>query len=287
MKRIVLVVALLLFTLPLFAQDESMPAYLLIRLVDRGDPADLMSYLPGYMIDSFATNQYGGKQILPKFGQIVVSDATVGDNKIYNAEWKREIEFDILSQDLPNDIFSLKAYVKPEFVSQSGLNSLTQEQVETYLQNWNATVRDIAQNSVTFQAGIFNAIQSNGFWGMDVSGGAFTELSYTQATAIHSVRINYSGIPGANQNNVASAIVNRGCTVTGSIPAQSRMTFTCTRQNVYSQFKADVQQKVNGIYARRKWRVTQAAIDAIVANGGTLVLTRDQLLDLWHSRLND
>lgn len=286
MKKLLALVFMLL-TLPAFAQEDSMPAYLLIRLVQRGDTTDPLNNIPGYPTTAEAFNQYGGKQVLPKYGQIVITDATVAEVRNYCVPWNREIDFDILSQDLASDTFTLKAFVKPEFVSQSGVNSLTREQVENYLTKWNATVQSIAANSVTFTAVIAEVIGSNGFWDMDVSGGIFNELAYLPATGLHTIRLTYSGIPGANQNNVAARIVERGCTVTANNPAQSRMTFTCNRQTVYNQFKADVKAKTDGMFTRRKWRVTQSAIDAIIAAGGSLELTRDQVLDFWRSMLSD
>lgn len=265
-----------------------MPAYVTIRAVERGGSADPMSYLPGYAVQVDDHSVLGGKVVPPKYCELIVTDATPEELRaVYTVEWARIVDWEVVGSNLSIDGHRLRAFILPEYVSQSGLNSLTREQVESYLNNWGAKVFSVAPNSVTFDATIANAIKSNGFWGMDVSGGVFTELSYDQASGLHTTRVTYSGIPGANATNVSEKIVEQGRAVTAIQPSQSRVTFTCTRTNAFQLFKADVKSKLDGVYARRKWRVTQAAVDAALAGGGSLTVTRDQMLDLWYSRLND
>jgi len=265
-----------------------MPAYILIRLTERGDPAEPMNYLPGYPVAAFDRDQYGGKQVLPKFGQIIVTDATVGEiNTTYCSEWERVVDWEFVGHNYVIDGHRLNVFTQRDLVSASGLNGLTRDKVETFLNNWGASVFSIAQNSVVFDALISDAISSDGFWGINLSGGLFSEVAYDQSTGIHTTRITYSSIPGATAEIVAARIVERGCVITANQPAQSRITFTCGRDLVFQAFKLDVKSRVDRTYARRKWRVTQAAIDAIIAAGGTITVTRDQMLDLWHSRLTD
>lgn len=261
-----------------------MPAYVLVKAEDGWTQDDPMVYQTGYPVQVMPTNQYGGKQILPKFVQFVITDGTVSQIRAYCDEWRREIDWEFVSHDYAVDGHRLSVFTKPTLVSASGMNGLTRDKVEAFLNNWNAAVVSISANSVVFDAAVSDAIASNGFWSRDVSPFIFIEKSYVQVTGIHETEINYSG-SGLTAEQVASAIVQRGCTVTANKP--SRMTFACGRDTVFNVFKLDVLQKTQGSFARRKWAFTQEAIDAAALAGGSLALTRQQALAFLHNRLLD
>jgi hypothetical protein len=283
MKRLIAICVLLL-AIPLFAGDESMPAYILVKAVGGFDTGDPMVYQSGDPVDVMAIPRLGGKQVPPTFIEVVVTDATVGDVLAsYCSEWRREIEWDVLASNLDTDTHTLKAYVKAEHISASGLNRLTRKQVESYLNNWGAEVLSIAPGEVTFSANIYGAIKSNGFWGRDVQMLSWSEIGYDKLTGIHRVKVDYTGyaIPLAKY---AGRIVERGCKIVQNRPAQHYVTFDCSRENVRSQFKADVKSRVDGIYSRKRWRFMPAAIDAAMANGGSISVTRQELQDLGYIR---
>jgi hypothetical protein len=286
MKRLLLAICTALFALPLMGQD-SMPAYVLFRLVDRGPVEDPMSYLPGYPVTAMAIDQYTGKQILPKFGQIIITDMTVDEARAYCSEWNRAIDWEFVSHDWTTDTHVLNVFTKAEHVSASGLNGLTRDIVESYLNNWGGVVQAINPNSVQFRANVTDVILSDGFWGRSVPDGVLTETSYSSSTGIHSFSLNYGLIPSIPLADLAAIVTGNGCVITGNKPAQKKATFDCGRDTVFSQFKQDVKVRTDTYFARRKWRITQSAIDAIIAAGGSIELTRDQMLDFWHSRLTD
>lgn len=263
-----------------------MPAYVLVRAVDGWDPTDPMVYMTGYPVWVYDVNQIGGKQVPPKFIQFVITDATVGQILTYCQEWKREIDWEFVGHDYTIDGHRLNVFTKAELVSASGLNGLTRDKVETFLNNWGASVVGIAANSVVFDVTVANSIASQGFWGgLDISMAVFTEKSYEQATGIHNTEIDYTNVIGATPERVASEIVNRGCTVTQN--ATNKMRFDCGRDTAFSNFKLDVVQRAEGSFSRRKWAFTQEAIDLALANGGSYSLTRQQALAYLHNRLLD
>lgn len=289
LKSLIIFVTLLitLVSTLVTAQDNSMPAYILVK-AQGFDSTDPMTYQAGYPVDVMSIPRLVGKQVPPKYVQVVVTDRNVNDmQSAYCDVWKKEIDWEFVGHDLSIDGHRLRVFMKAEHVSASGLNSITRNQVENFLNRWNASVFSIAQNEVVFDAVIADAIASEGFWGMNVDQAVFTELLYNQQTGIHTTRINYGAIPGAKQNNVAAKIVNNGCTVTVNQPAQNRMTFTCSRDNVFNQFKLDVKSRVDGVFSRKRWYITQEGIDAALQNNGTLQGTQQDLLPYWHNRLLD
>lgn len=286
MKRLLAVVLFVLFAFPVFAQDDTMPAYVLVKAVDGWTQDDPMVYQTGYIVQVMPTNQYGGKQILPKFCQFVITDGTVEQIRSYAEEWRREIDWEVVSSTLATDTHTLRVFTKAELVSASGLNGLTRDKVEEFLNKWKGTVNGISANSVNFTVKVSDAIASEGFWNMDVINIGFAEKAYVSSTGLHTTEVDYS-VVGATQEQIAAIIVNNGCEVISTKPAQRKLSFTCSRANVFSQFKQDVLGKVDSSFARRKWYINQSAIDAAIAAGGSLELTRQQALNALHNRLLD
>jgi hypothetical protein len=287
MKRIALMLLIALFALPLWGQN-SMTVYLLVKATPAWNPDDPMVYGRGFPVYADITNQYIGSQVLPDFVQFIITDADSLQfiRDAYVIPWRKALEWDVADSDMATDTHTLKAYVKPEYVSASGLNRLTREGVEEFLNNWGATVDSIALGEVTFTANVYEAIKSDGFWERNVQMFAWTEVGYDAPTGIHRVRVNYTGYT-INLAEYAAQIINRGCEIVSNQPAQKRVTFDCSRQNVFNEFKQSVKERFDGNYAIRKWNFLEAAVDAAIAAGGSLEVTKAQVLNYIHNRLDD
>ena len=264
-----------------------MPAFVLFKLVDSPDPSDPMTYGKGCPIQVSDRDIYVGAQTLPIFGQVEISDANVGTIRdAYHVPWNKALEWDILDSDQATDTHQLKAYVKPEYVSASGMGRLTLDKVESFLSRWNATIDNAELGEVTFTANVFNAIKSEGFWERDVSMFAWSEVAYDAPTGIHRVRVNYTGYT-ILLAEYAGQIVNRGCEVVSNQPAQKRVTFDCSRANVFAEFKQSVKQNFDGQFAINKWRLDDAGIEMLINAGGKLQVTKAQAIQYLRNRLVD
>jgi len=266
-----------------------MASYILVKAQDGWNLDDPMVYMTGYMVDVRNHSRIGGKQVPPKFIQIEITDDddAQGIQNIYCREWRKEIDWEFVGHDYSIDGHRLRVFVKPEFVSVSGLNSLTRDQVETFLNRWNATVVSIGQNEVVFDATVFNAIKSDGFWNRDVSLVGFTEIDYNSSTGVHRVEANYSAsdLNQLSPDQIESYIVWRGGVINKH--PTSKVTFDINRIDVFAVFKQDVRTKTSGDYNRRSFKLLQQHIDIALANNGTLSVTRQQFAQYIYNRLND
>lgn len=287
MKNLLALLLFAAFALPLMGQDE-MPAYVLFRMISANtDPDSQTQFQAGWPIAVRKQNQYGGKQVLPMFGQLVITDATVQQiEDAYMIPWNKQIDWEFNSHDYPTDTHSLKIYIKPEFVSASGLNRLTRAQVEQWLNRWGATVDSVSQGEVNFTANVRNAIWSEGFWGHSTALVNFDEQAYDPVTGIHSMWADLSLIESMTEADLAAIIVNHGC-VNVKKPKHKTFTFDCSRQTVFGEFKDSVKEALNGQFSVRRWRLNQTALDAIVAAGGSLEVTKGQLAPYLINRIDD
>lgn len=263
-----------------------MPAYVLFKLTPGIDPASEQQFQAGWPIAVRAQSQYGGKQVLPNFGQLVITDATVKQvEDAYMIPWNRVIDWEFVSHDWSADAHSLRVFAK-EGVSASMKGALTRDEVESFLSQWGAEVLEIAPNSVTFAVTVTDAIKSEGFWGRVVPEGILTETAYDQVTGVHTIRLDYSTLP-IGINELAAIITENGCEITTHKPAQKWGLFTCGRNTVFAQFKQSVKQALDGQFSLRRWRLPAAAIQAIVDAGGSLTVTKAQVMNAIKNRLDD
>lgn len=262
-----------------------MPAYILVKAQDGFTNTDPMTYQAGYPVDVLGIPRLVGLQVPPKFIQIVITDAAVGQVMAYCEVWMRAIDWEFVGHDYVQDGHRIRAFTRPELVSASGLNALTREQVESFLNLWNASVYSIARNEVVFDALVAQAMSSQGFWNRDVSLVQFTEKSYNSTSGVHEIEANYSGMAGVNPDNLRELIAMRACTVTKDVP--NKITYSCQRDTVFEAFKQDVKNRIDRPFARKKWYFTRDAIDLALANGGSLELTQQQALAYLHNRLLD
>ena len=266
---------------------DEMPAYVLFKLTpSEGDPNSEQQFQAGWPIAVRAQSQYGGKQILPKFGQLVITDATVKQvETAYLSPWQRFIDWEFIGHDWAADAHSLRVFVA-DGIAASMKGAITREEVETFLNRWNAEVIDIATNEVRFSATVTDAIKSEGFWGRTVPAGILTETAYDQVTGVHTTRLDYGTLP-IGINELAAIITENGCEITTHKPAQKWGLFTCGRDTVFAQFKQSVKMALDGQFSLRRWRLPAAALQAIINAGGSLEVTKAQVLDVIKNRLDE
>lgn len=263
-----------------------MPAYVLFKLTPGVDPASEQQFRAGWPIAVRAQSQYGGKQVLPNFGQLVITDATVKQvEAAYMSPWRRFIDWEFVSHDWAADAHALRVFTA-DGVSASMKGALTREEVETFLNKWGAEVIDISSNEVRFSATVTDAIKSEGFWGRTVPEGILTETAYDQVTGVHTTRLDYGTLP-IGINELAAIITENGCEITTHKPAQKWGLFTCGRDTVFAQFKQSVKHALDGQFSLRRWRLPAAAIQMIIDAGGSLTVTKSQVMDAIKNRLDD
>jgi hypothetical protein len=219
-------------------------------------------------------HSWGVREGLPKFVLLKVPGVTVAQAQQYIAPWTRAFTFTVVSSNLATDTHAMTIAVSAG-VASGGAGGITREQVEAFLNNWNATVNSAAANSVNFTCVILNAIRSAGFWNRDVSALSFTEVSYTQATGNHRVRADYPAAMTAAQ--VEDAVRVRGGVITSHNTGARRITFDITRATVRSHFEATVIARLGSAWNRRRFRLTDAEVSAIESAGGVVTRTPAQV----------
>lgn len=270
-----------------------MPAYILVKAEGGWNPEDPMVYQAGYPVDVKDHSRIGGMQVPPAFVQVYIPDADVAEVQVYCEEWWRYVDYELVAHDYDIDGHRIRVFAKPECVSVSGLGGLTREMVEAYLNTWNATVFSVAANEVVFDALVYDAVCSEGFWERDISSISFKEKAYTQATGIHRIEADYTDDPelcARPKAEIEDYIEQRGGTI--EVHAASKVTFEIQRTAVLDWFEQNVKANVDDLYSRRKFYFPQDVIDEAPTDPqdpayGTAEMTRQQAASRVHYRLDD
>ena len=240
-----------------------------------------------------------GLKEVPSFGQFVyarVTDADEADvqNMIQThfgeqgieQPWIRKLLFEKQGENLSIDGYRYKASAaNPGLSNQAGI---TKDMIETYLNKWNGFVDSFAINEVIFDFAVYEddrdsqniipgVLQSNGFWGYNVSFVSFHEVLYTQATGVHRIQADYSGsIPMSDRpDKVASVVYKRKGTIHSN--ADGVIEFSIQRNDVFRYFKQDVDLILESKIYDRQFRFLESTVDLISGNGGFMDVTLNQL----------
>ena len=263
-----------------------MSAYILIKV--RGyNQDDPLIYDTGFPIHVSDKPQLKGKQVPPYFVQAEITDAVKDDLIPYLRSWKREIDWEFVGHDYAIDGHRLRVFVKPELVSISGVNGLTRTQVENFLNRWGAEVVSTSPNEVIFDVTIYNAAISTAFWDKELVLIAFTEKAYHSTTGIHQIEANYSSDPdisALSKMQIDSFIASRGGVIINH--PTNKVNFEISRETIFATFKEDVRQKTDTIYSPRKFYFDPADVQLALDNGGSIAITRQQLVNRIRYRLD-
>lgn len=202
------------------------------------------------------------------------------------AEWFLRFDVSVVSSDLPNDAFRMQVQAT-EYNPNSGIGKITRNRIESYLNRWNATVFSISDNTVVFDVTILDAIRSERFWrNIDITGATLTQQSYTQGNGNHRCRSNYSATE-LRSTDVEAAITSNGGSIVNHNVDTKIVTFDVTRADVNASFQADLKELAEQMVQRRKFRISEAACQAIEAAGGWLTITEAEWNTYWQNKLQE
>ena len=278
MKKLLLTI-LTFFILAGVALADS---YVLVRAAGPQEPDQTIAYI----VDIFGRDVLGD-DMSGKYVQYQITDFDDYQAiKNYLQPWQKQIEWDFLGHNYTLDGHRLKVWMTN--MSASGLNNLTRGQVESFLSRWNAEVNDeltVNNNEVVFDAIVYDAIQSEGFWdGVDISDVEFYEVSYNQTTGVHRIRVDIS----ATSYTPAQAefqIEQRGGQELLTIG--DRVWFSIARDTVFNEFKLSVKEALETqTFSGKLYRIPEAYLPT-AEDGYKKQITKNQFVTFIRSRLDD
>ena len=258
----------------------------------------------GYVVDIQETGfSWGLKEGPPKFVIARVTDASVaqvksmansvfGDSDI-TGPWIRKLNWEIIGSNLDIDGHRIKLSITNP--GNTNIAAITRDQVESYLNNWNAQVFSVASNEVVFDVAVYEddennpgVLQSTKFWDLEsVNGLVFGEQSYDSGSGDHRVSCDYSTYSnfGVDPKRVEAIVATRGGIPVSNI--HQVIIFDINRSDVFTLFKEEVRNLLEKRIYPRKFRIPEATVDNIISGGGTIDVTLAQLQSYLINRLDE
>jgi hypothetical protein len=268
-------------------------AELLVRAVNRTHPdperdrrgvpkkGDIVAVKP----DGYAWEAGEG---LPLFVRVLCPnlDHTLVENRIQ--PWSYDVDFTVVNSNVILDGVRVRA--TNTNAGTSAVAILTQNQLQPWLNQWNAVFVSAANGGVTFDFTVFGAATSEGFWRTNIGAFVFTELAYDQPSGVHDIEVDYSGDqsyfndPERFATTVAQLAVDAGATVVSNTHGVA--VIQVDRVTVRTRFRDYVTPRL-GVYRRHRYHFTEAQVDTVIAAGGSVTLTVNQLNNAVRDRLTD
>lgn len=253
-------------------------------------------YKKGYPVvikpDSYTRSR---SEYPPTFVLISCPEVTEAAALAYNNSWEQTVDYNLISADPATATYQVEVFGDKTNVS--GEAGITQADVETFLNNWNCTVDSFGTNSVTFTMALWQALQSKGFWDIDVSAYSFHLDNYDAGTGVADVTV--SNLPTNAIANAKRRIEEKGCVVLSE--TTTSITFAAERNDIFTEFKSDVQQATRKTWCRKQHYFNSATVDAALAVQdtfdaqtneqltfrGMLTLTQAELLAAINNKLDE
>ena len=210
-----------------------------------------------------------GKFILVKCPEITVAEAIA-----YRDSWKDDFGYTIVSQNSAQGLYVVRVF--EQNAGAAGQNNLTQAKAQTFLTKWGCTGLTFTTNSCQFTFSLWNAVRSESFWDYPLAGleFAFTLVSYSATTGVGRILVTFPATFKVEE--IIRRIGAKGGTLIDS--TATTVTFEIERSDILTRFQAVVKQAAEQTYMRHRYQVSAADVDAIIAAGGIITLTKAQVL---------
>lgn len=224
---------------------------------------------------------WGGKEGLPDFVRITVTDTTLTQVNNYLQPWYFDLDYTVLQQD-SNDGYRVR--IENPYNDTSDSAPVTKSQVKNYLESWGMIPVSISATDLRFDFSVFLVLQSESFWGRDVSLVQFIEDSYEPLGRLHTVRADYSATPWAPVS-VQISVESAGGTVLQNTGGEIR--FAIEGPDVIRRVKEDFHDKWAAQQQPRRHYVSPVVVQAVVDDGGTTTTDKATLLPWMRDRVDE
>lgn len=257
-----------------------MPCTLAIRASESTGGPDPMIPQKGNIVSVGPANwEFGASVILPNWIVVTLSNVTYRQALAYHGQWLRTPQFEIVAHNPAQDRYRLR--LKGKTPSRASRGGITKDDAQVFMDDWDATYVSNTPNAVIFDLGIKDAGFSLGFWGPDLTGLVFTEVSYDRATGKHICTADYSAT-AFDSNTVAHEARNRGADILDNDAGV--LTFEIDRLDIKAELLRDIHEELGNQVGRTRYAITEAAVDAVIASAGVGTFTRTQFLSVLIDR---
>ena len=220
--------------------------------------------------------------VIVKVPEISFAEAEVNDHR---KSWKDDFDYEIISSRPAQGEYDIRIFEKNAgTINQNAIAGTKATKIRNYLLAWGCSGFALTATDATFTFSLWDAVRSANFWDVPLIGTkvSFTLNSYSGVTGIGNITVAALAGQWGDQTEdqisqtITRKITERGGTVVSQV--YPNFVFTIERSNILTRFKADVKRRLEQVYMRHQYGISQADHDAIVAAGGIVTWTKAEFL---------
>jgi hypothetical protein len=237
-------------------------------------PGDCVGYRPdGWSAGpNWAASKQPERFVVIKCPGITLAEAQAAD---YSKGWRDNFGYEIVSQNAVQGLYTVRVFETN--VSTTGKNAMTRAKVEAWLTRWGCSSISVATNSVQFDFSLWNVVRSEGFWNIPLLGTKISSSlnSYNSTTGVGNITATL--LDSTIKIAGAARIIEEQGGIVGTI-TETTVQFTIERSVVLQKFRSDVKRALETTYKRHQHSISSTDLDAVVAAGGIVTVSRSVFL---------
>jgi hypothetical protein len=220
--------------------------------------------------------------IIVKVPEITFAEAEVSDNR---KPWRDDFDYQLVATRPAQGQYDIRVFEKNAgAINQNAIAGVKATKIRDYMIAWGCSNFSLSETDASFTFSLWNAVRSPNFWDVPLIGTkvSFTLNSYSGTTGIG--RITVAAIADQwgelTENKISDRITRKITEKGGTIISQvyPNFVFEIERSDILTRFRADVKQRMEQVFMRHQYGISQADHDAIVAAGGIVTMTKAEFL---------
>ena len=235
----------------------------------------------GFMPDGWSSNpNWAAAQESKDFAVVRCPGITMAEAQAASLSrpWKDDLDYEVIAERPTQGEYDIRIFEKNAgAINQNAIVGIKATRVRDYLLAWGCSNFALSETDGSFTFSLWDAVRSKNFWNVPLIGSkvSFSLNSYNSQTGIgditatlldETIRIADAARKIEEQGGVVGAIT--GITIR----------FTINRSDILTRFKADVKRRLEQIYKRHQYSISQSDLDAIIAAGGIVTVSRSVFL---------
>ena len=193
--------------------------------------------------------------------------------------WRDDLDYEVIAERPIQGQYDIRIFEKNAgAINQNSIVGVKATKVRDYLLAWGCSNFALSATDGSFTLSLWDAVRSANFWGvpaLGLAGIVFTLNSYNSQTGIAQIDVNY-GETQIKPEVVIRKVEEQGGTVLSA--GALNCVFTINRSDILTRFKADVKRRLEQTYKRHQYSISQSDLDAIIAAGGIVTVSRSVFL---------
>jgi hypothetical protein len=247
---------------------------------------DVINFKP----DGWSAHPRWAESSYPKDFVVVKVPGMTLEESDYRGSWKDDFDYEVVATRPTQGEFDIRIFEKNAgAINQNSIAGVKASKIRDYLQAWGCSAFSMTATDASFTFSLWDAVRSQNFWNVPLIGTriVFTLDSYTPATGIAQISLapivagwtEFESLPQAEKEvKITERIVRQVAEMGGTMISIPSLIFEIERSDILTRFRADVKRRIEQVYLRHQYAISQIDHDAIMAAGGIVTMTKAEFL---------